>query len=248
MIQRPIKGKKPASTKKPEAEASCEGTADQTYNFQFVEVGEPSQGGHDDSRSTIRSHVMRDYYGKKEKRRRPSIVPGPSSTASQKEGVLNQTHRFKVGPYGLQEVKAGRKKSKGVSRATKKASYVATNIPEPEDIQAKTHSSPRVLNFNPPKLATFTLSDHGHQQVEGLTSEDEHWPTIEFDLLVGNAQWLPQSETEGRNVTPPETISLISRAIDSFKWLPVICTSRTQLLLYHGKFFLEVIYQLNQFS
>lgn len=247
MIRRPMKGKYPASARKPEAAASCDGADDQAYNFRFVEVVEPSQGGNEDSRSTIRSHVMRDYYEKKDNRRRPSTLPGLSSAASQKGGVVQQTHRFKVGPHGLQEVKSGRNKRKGKSRAIQKAADVATKVSEPEVIQAQACWSPRALNYDQPASATFTLSDHWHRQAEAKTSEDGQWPAAESDILIGIALLPPHSKAGSQNITPPDTISLTSEVIDPFSWLPALCAPRTQALLYHGQFLLEYIYQLNQF-
>jgi hypothetical protein len=35
------------------------------YDFQFVEVGEPSQGRYAESRSAIRMHAMRGNYNKR---------------------------------------------------------------------------------------------------------------------------------------------------------------------------------------
>jgi hypothetical protein len=186
MIRRPTKGMKPPPDGKTEAAAGDEGADYQAYNFRFVEVGEPSQGGDDDSRTTIRSHVMRDYYEKKDNRRRPSTLPETSSAASQKGGVLQQTHRFKVGPQGLQEVKAGRKKSKGMSRATKKASNGATNFPNFKNSQVHTHSSPglpRAPHFRQPESAASALPAHWTQQLEGVI-EGGQWSAADTDIII----------------------------------------------------------------
>jgi hypothetical protein len=234
MIRRPTKGKKPPPDVRTEAAAGDEGADDQAYNFRFVEVGEPSQGGDDDSRTTIRSHVMRDYYEKKDNRRRPSTLPESSSAASQKGGVLQQTHRFKVGPQGLQEVKAGRKKSKGISRATKKASSVATNFPDFEDSQVHTQSSPGAPHFSQPESAAVALPAHWTRQPERI-SEDGQLPAADTDIIIGDAHLPPPSESDSRNIAPPEPLSPTSGGIDPFNTLPVLCSPRTQLLLYHGE-------------
>jgi len=235
MIRRPTKGMKPPPDGKTEAVAGDEGADDQAYNFRFVEVGEPSQGGDDDSRTTIRSHVMRDYYEKKDNRRRPGTLPETSSAASQKGGVLQQTHRFKVGPQGLQEMKAGRKKSKGMSRATKKASSVATNHPDSEDSQVHTHSSSGAPHFSQPESAASALPAHWAQQLEGVI-EDGQWSTADADIMIGDAHLPPPSESDSRNIAPLEQLSSSSSgAIDPFSTLPALCSPRTQLLLYHGE-------------
>jgi hypothetical protein len=242
-----MKGKNSAAAGKAEAAASSEETDDQVYNFHFVEVGEPSQGRIDDYRSTIRSHVMRDYYEKKDSRRQPSTLSGSGSASPETGAVLQQTHRFKVGPQGLQEVKSGRRKRKGGSRATKRVANVPKNISEPEEIQVQTHSSQRAPNSDQPESATFTLSDHQHRQAEVKTSKDGQCPAAESEILIGNAPLPLQFKVGSRNITPPNTIPPTAGVIDPFKWLPVLCAPRTQLLLYHGKSLLGIIRQLNQF-
>jgi len=102
------------------------------------------------------------YYEKKGNSRRPGTIPELSPATSQNEGGLQQTHRFKVGPEGLQEVKAGRKKSKGTLR-TKKVTNEATNISEPEGSQVHPHSISRATPSHQPEPAAFALSDHWHE-------------------------------------------------------------------------------------
>jgi len=227
MAPPPPQDKKSLFGLKTEAGVSCDGSDEQAYNFRFVEVGEGT-------RATIRSHVMRDYYEKKDNRLRPSTVPELNSAASQKEGVLQQTHRFKVGPGGLQEVKAGRKKSKGSSR-TKKAINVATNFSESEDSQVRTHSSTRAPRSNHPEPADFAHSDHWHQ--EQVPFHYGRWSAATSDKRIAIADALvpPQSEADSRNVTPPEKILSISGAIDPFNTLPTLCVPHTEYLLHHGK-------------
>jgi hypothetical protein len=239
MTSQPKNGRKSLSGGKAEAGASCEGTNDQAYNFRFVEVGEPSQGG-EDSRSSIRSHVMKDYYEKKDNIRRPSTALGLSSAASQKEGVLQQTHRFKVGPDGLREVKAGRKKSKGTSRSIKKASTVGTEIPKPEDIQIRGQASLRAPPPHPPESANFASSNHWNQHIQGENFGYGQWSASESDIAIGDAQLPPQPEAGSRNVAPPENISLISGAIDPFSTLPILCVPHTEHLLHFGKLHMSI--------
>ena len=219
------------------------GVVGKLYNFQFVEVGEPSQVGQD-SRSTIRSHVMRDYYDKKENRQRPSTLPEVSSAASKKEGALHQTHRFKVHPTrGLQEVKAGRRKSKGTSRTTKRLSHTAAKDSQPKDIQIPMHSSPRASRPQALNSAVFASPDHGCRQIQGATSEYGQWSAAESDIAIGDAQLPPQRETDSRNIAPLERIYSISGSIDPFDTLPILCVPRTQHLLHHGKHLLDILFR-----
>jgi hypothetical protein len=234
------KDKQSLSACKTKAGASC-GGSEQAYNFRFVEVGEPSQGGQD-TRSTIRSHVMRDYYEKKGNSRRPGTIPELSPATSQNEGGLQQTHRFKVGPEGLQEVKAGRKKSKGTLR-TKKVTNEATNISEPEGSQVHPHSISRATLSHQPEPAAFALSDHWHEQQEGKTSE-YGWGSAaapDAGIAIGDALLPPQCEEDSRNIAPPEKIYSVSGVIDPFNTLPTLCVPRTEHLLHHGKSLFEVI-------
>ena len=220
-----------------EAGVDNEGSNEQAYNFRFVEAG-------DDTRSTIRSHVMRDYYEKKDNRRKPSTVPELSSAASQKEGVLQQTHRFKVGPEGLQEVKAGRKKNKGVSRATKKPSKVATNISKLEDRQVNNLSNSQAPLSSQPESANFVLSEPWVQQEGGALAGSAAAP----DTAIGDALLPPQSEEDSRNIAPPDRIFSISGAIDPFNTLPILCVPRTEHLLHHGTSINHIVSLPNRFS
>ncbi len=228
------KGKESLSGGKAKDGANSEGTKNQAYNFRFVDVGEPSYGGNI-SRSSIRSHVMRDYYEKKDNRRRPSTIPGISSVASQKEGALQQTHRFKVGPDGLREVKARRKKGKGMSRATKKASNVFKEAPESGDLQIRAQSSLREHTPKPPEPANFASANHWEQQRLVVSFEYDQWSAAESDIAIGNSQLPAQTEAESRNIAPHGNISSISGAIDPFNTLPVLCVPSSEHLLHHGK-------------
>ena len=218
-----MKDRKLRSGGEREAGVGDEGGNEQAYNFRFVEAG-------DDTRSTIRSHVMRDYYEKKDNRRKPSTVPELSSAASEKEGVLQQTHRFKVGPEGLQEVKAGRRKNRGPSRATKKPSKVATNISKPEDRQVNRLSNSQTPLLNQLEPVSFILSEPWIEREKGALARSAATP----DIAIGDALLPPQSEEDSRNIAPPDKISSISGAIDPFNTLPILCVPRTEHLLHHG--------------
>jgi hypothetical protein len=230
----PKKGKGSLSGGKGEDGASSEGTKGQAYNFRFVEVGEPSHGGNF-ARSTIRSHVMRDYYEKKDKHRRPSAIPGVSSVASQKEGALQQTHKFKVGPEGLREVKAGRKKGKGTSRSIKRASNIASEAPELGDLEVRAHLNLQEHAPKSPESANFASANHWEPQRLGVSFEYDQWFVAESGIVIGDAQFPAQTEADSRNIAPPENISSISGAIDPFDTLPVLCVPSSEHLLHHGK-------------
>jgi hypothetical protein len=230
----PKKGKESLSGEKAKDGASSEDTKDQAYNFRFVEVGEPSHGG-SFSRSTIRSHVMRDYYEKKDNHRRPSTIPGVSSVASQKEGALQQIHRFKVGPDGLREVKARRKKGKGTSSSNKRASNVATKAPESGDLQVRAQSSLREHTTKPPESANFASANRWEQQRLVVSFDYDQWSAAESDIAIGDVQLSAQTEADSRNMAHPENISSISGAIDPFNTLPVLCVPSSEHLLNHGK-------------
>jgi hypothetical protein len=173
---------------------------------------------------------MRDYYEKKDNRRKPNTVPELSSAASQKGGVLQQTHRFKVGPEGLQEVKSGRKKGRGTSRPTKTPSKVATSIANPEDRQVNNPESSRVLLSSQPESANFVLPEPWVGQEGRILAGSAATP----DVVIGDALLPPQSEEDSRSIAPPDQISSISGRIDPFNTLPILCVPRTEHLLHHG--------------
>lgn len=116
---------------------------DQEYAFRFVEVSEPSQGRGED-RSVIRSHVMRDYYGKRDQRRKHVTLPLLSPALPKSAGP--QTQRFKVGPQGLQEVKKRRKKTRNVSG---KLPSVAIGSAAIETSAIACFSTPHIIGTSP---------------------------------------------------------------------------------------------------
>jgi hypothetical protein len=178
---------------------------------------------------------MRDYYEKKDNRRRPSTIPGVSSVTFQKEGALQQTHRFKVGPDGLREVKARRKKGKGTLRSIKRALNVATEAPESGDLQVRAQSSLREHAPKPPESTNFASANHWERQRLAVSFEYDQWSAAESDIAIGDAQLPAQTEADSRNTSPPENIPSISGAIDPFNTLPVLCVPSSEHLLHHGK-------------
>jgi hypothetical protein len=182
---------------------------------------------------------MRDYYDKKENRRRPNTLPEISSAASQKEGARHQTHRFKVHPTrGLQEVKAGRRKNKGTSITTKKLSNVGAKFSQLEDIQVQVPLSPQASRQKA-ESATLAPSDHGYLS-HGQTSKYGQWSAAEIDIAIGDSQLPGQCDPDSRHTPSAEKIYSISGAIDPFDTLPILCVPRTQHLLHHGKYLHEV--------
>ena len=83
-------------TAKLSSAVSRETDSQSAYSFRFVGVGKPSQTGGEEARSAIRSRVMRDFYDRRDNRRRPSTLPEKTSAASQKEDAAQETHRFRV--------------------------------------------------------------------------------------------------------------------------------------------------------
>jgi hypothetical protein len=230
MAPPPIKDKIPLSGEGKEAWAGRESNVEQSYNFRFVGVGE-------DTRSTIRSHVMKDYYEKKDNRRQPSTAPQLSSAASQKEGVLQQSHRFKVGPKGLQEVKAGRKKSKSTSRSTKKITNDAQNISKLEDANSGIYLSSQITSHKKSESVTSATAGHRHQQGQGEPTSHRQWSVATATpetITIGDALLSQQGEAHSRNIVPREKIYSISGAIDPFGTLPTLCVPRSEHLLHHG--------------
>jgi hypothetical protein len=204
-------------------EDKVEGAA---YDFPFVEVGGPSQGQQGESRSFIRAHVMRDFY---DKRRQPPRNPTNQvemSASLKKDGVSQQTHRFKVGPEGLRELRKKRKKRSSTGAIPGNTRSLADNIAKPAYSQA------------PPA--------HG-RYIQSTANTDITAPPT----LLSNYCY-PISSSDGLEVTANETYfqsddqsqiteqlpSLASPGpfvLDPFNALPLpTCPHRTQLLLYHG--------------
>ncbi|KAL5328259.1 hypothetical protein ACEPPN_001757 [Leptodophora sp. 'Broadleaf-Isolate-01'] len=148
-----------------------EGNSQSAYAFRFVEVGEPSQSRDEDARSLIRSHVMRDFYERRDNRRRPSTLPEKTSAASKKEGAEQQTHRFKVGPQGLQESKKKRRKGEGVVQVQKPKPSSIITLQEPEGQIQVSSVVPNLHPVQPAAAAPSVILQVNDQESKTEASE-----------------------------------------------------------------------------
>ncbi|KAG4440208.1 hypothetical protein IFR05_004287 [Cadophora sp. M221] len=205
-----------------------DGNSQSAYAFRFVEVGEPSQTRDEDARSLIRSHVMRDFYERRDNRRRPSTLPEKTSAASKKEGAAQQTHRFKVGPQGLQEIKKKRRRSEGVVQVQKPKPSLIITLQEPE---RQIQISSVVPNFRPVQPATAAPSVIVQIDDQESRAEASKWHAPEPTIVESNLRQPPEYDI--RNVLRPESLPTGS-GIDPFNTLPPSRSPRTQVLLYHA--------------
>jgi hypothetical protein len=187
-------------------------TVGQEYTFRFVEVGEPSQDRDDDARSVIRSHVMRDFYGKRDRNRKPGTFP-LFNPAVPKTAVPPQTQRFKVGPQGLQEVKRRRKK---VNKVHGRLPSVATGSVATIKTAAVSHASAPTLAG----LASAQSAARSTPQETASVTRDGQRSAAETSHLPYVLQ--PRSHLPG------------SQLVDPFNTLPPSNSSQTQQLLYYG--------------
>lgn len=186
---------------------------DQEYSFRFVEVGEPTQDRDEDARSVIRSHVMRDYYGKRDRRKQPGTLPIINPVVTREAGPP-QTQRFKVGPQGLQEVKKRRKK---INKGHGKLPSVATGSVATIETAIVSHPSKPTLSG--PASARLTASS---SRKAASNARDEQPPNKETSPSP-HAVLQPGSHLPG------------AQLIDPFDVLPPSVSPQTQRLLYYGE-------------
>jgi hypothetical protein len=194
----------------------------EAYVFRFVEVGEPSQGQGEAARTIIRSHVMRDFYNRRDQIKQPGVTPWLESTTLIKD-VKQQMKRFKVGPDGLREVKKGRKKQRNdlppiVSKIT--------------EAQAQAGNGGKFHGLTDPSINAISERQQ-HQNDESSSGYNEsplHDPGC---LFTGNNLSLVRSPSSSLNPRP--YLAPGAGLLDPFDTLPQIKSSRTQLLLYHGE-------------
>ncbi|KAH7418282.1 hypothetical protein BKA64DRAFT_195574 [Cadophora sp. MPI-SDFR-AT-0126] len=217
-------------TAEPSSAVGCAANSHSAYSFRFVDVGKPSQTSDEDSRSLIRSHVMRDFYDRRDNRRRPSTQPERTSAASRKEGVTQQTHRFKVGPQGLQEIKKRRRKRDIVAETPIPTPSITTPIHAPRQSQKQIHKDvPDLHSLH--SAATFQPTS---EKCEDQLSNSQ--PGEKFSSKPNSAQRslppLPRADI-GTDLRPDYFLAW--SAIDPFNTLPPSKSPRTQVLLYHAK-------------
>ncbi|KAH7360601.1 hypothetical protein BKA65DRAFT_547316 [Rhexocercosporidium sp. MPI-PUGE-AT-0058] len=199
-------------TVKQSSGAGRESDSQSAYAFRFVEVGEPSQTRDEDARSLIRSHVMRDFYERRDNRKRPSTLPEKTSAASKKEGAAQQTHRFKVGPQGLQEIKKRGRKSHSLLQEHKTSFSSATALHKPE---RRVRTSSVVPNLGPVEPATTSRPSSAQFDKPATVEPDLRQPP-EYDMRMR-----------------PESV-FTRLGIDPFNTLPLSRSPRTHVLLYHA--------------
>lgn len=204
-------------------EQSAVGIGDEGYTFRFVEVGQPSQDRDEEARSVIRSHVMRDFYEKRDRRRRPSTLH-PLTAAPPKDAGPPQTHRFKVGPQGLHEVKRKRKKSDNLAQQPRPSSIVANNVTAKgvqssvsRHIAPDSKSQPSNGQFIP-YIFDATTSDGDRSAAESRTAASPQ---------LGRVTFRPESQLPGSGV------------VDPFSTLPPSPSPATQRLLYFGMYIFD---------
>lgn len=201
------------------------------YAFRFVEVGEPSQAKDEESRSTIRSHVMRDFYEKQGGRKRQS-VPERRAPASTQQGVLQQ--KFKVGPQGLHEVKKRKKRAGDIPKKTRQSSSANTNNHECES--AEDGFCPSIIHATQPKPAVDCVSP--------ISPYFEHEALTTHEIAVTGNSSLGKRISRGRSRSPnqltidPQILSIGAVAGDPFECLPKVKCPRAQVLLHHGTLFI----------
>lgn len=202
------------------------------YAFRFVEVGEPSQSRDEDARSVIRSHVMRDFYDRRDRRRRPSTVPENTSAASKKDGAAQHTHRFKVGPQGLQEIKKRRRKCDSVPQKPEAAIPVSAKPREASKATVRTQFLQPSNSSKQLGQSNISVSGHCIDHTAGTTTGIEIWPEAVTDHAGNHSHQQAQSKYDGGLALPPAGFPM---GLDPFNTLPGSRSPRTQVLLYHGE-------------
>ncbi|PVH86875.1 hypothetical protein DL98DRAFT_640558 [Cadophora sp. DSE1049] len=216
-------------TAKPSSAVGRETNSQSAFSFRFVDVGKPSQPRDEDARSLIRSHVMRDFYERRDNRRWPSTLPEKTSAASKKEGAAQQTHRFKVGPQGLQEIKKRRRKRETVVEAPILPASLTTSIHTPGEAQEQTHDVvPGPYSLHPAATFLSTSRKCDNQVSNSVTGERV---ASDPSTMQRSLHQLPKSDM--RTGLLPEYFLMWS-AIDPFNTLPPSRSPRTQVLLYHA--------------
>lgn len=196
------------------------------YSFRFVEVGEPSRGKDEEARSAIRSHVMRDFYERRDRPRgssKPQVMPA----APNNEGVKQQIHRFKVSPEGLREVKRRRKKTSKLQKPDR-LPRAAVEAVEPE-----ANALGQKDNCNN-EAATRIASGRRAQLASHSSFWHEQSSTFDTNAIVLEED-VPYIRAFSGSTSPLGYVPTGAGHIDPFDTLPQIKGPRTQVLLYHGK-------------
>lgn len=151
---------------------------------------------------------MRDFYGKKKDARRR--IPRAEDNRQA------ESHRFKVGPAGLQEVG---KKKKGGSNGKAKQS---TGQPRREFRMITNH---QIIQADIGHLSVVQSSTPNDQKVEDTDAQaGNHTIYSTRGSTLSHENTLPITRNIGR-----------PGALDPFETLPLPASPRTKILLYHGE-------------
>ncbi|KAL2074807.1 hypothetical protein VTL71DRAFT_8586 [Oculimacula yallundae] len=219
-------------TPKSSTRAGCETKSQSAYAFRFVEVGEPSKCRDQDARSLIRSHVMHDFYERRDNRRRPSTLPEKTSAASKKEGAAQQTHRFKVGPQGLTEIKKRRRKHDATVQREKSILPPPTSFQGPKYPVHSNAANSIVQVLRPPNSVSHLSYMQSKYQTNSTSGSQEQAPEPDIPEYSSDQP----ADIDLHKYLQPESLPKGS-GIDPFNTLPPSRSTRTQVLLYHGKHF-----------
>jgi len=193
------------------------------YDFRFVQVGEPSQTRAENSRSVIRAHVMRDFYGKRQGKIQP-YQADINSSASSNQSSTQQKHRFKIGPKGLQELKPRRRDSEPAklenSSSTRPNSTIGNNA-DTQPFPSLTAQPDDTCDAGP-----CCGPAHG-----GEITVVGQWSTDQGEISAAECR----IGAEISLLTSPTGSILGNGLLDPFDTLPLPKSPRTKVLLYHGK-------------
>jgi hypothetical protein len=168
---------------------------------------------------------MRDFYGKRRSGKRQISQAESASSALINQSESLQTHRFKVGPRGLQEL--AKKRKRGTSGPTK-SSIPASHSVDPKCSQVLQEEQSELNLDETPQLIS-SLGNCNYQSVNNTPTRFVEPPTAfggvsEADCEADFVGGVPASPTLEQ-----------SGILDPFNTLPVPNSPRTKILLHHGK-------------
>lgn len=224
------------------------------YEFQFVEVRDPSERWHQGYLGTTRAHVMRHSHDRRKKIVEEGGVRDVASATAATEGAGQSLHRFKNGPLGLAEFrKKPKRKLKVLHRETPTGEVPELGNPKAYEIDTATditrglhgsfernsssefalskanNISASITHLSPPILQSYnntTTLLNGHQ-------------VSTFEMTTENHQYSAHEERENELSVHNLHQLLGAGNIDPFSCLPFShsSNSRVQYLLHVGKCF-----------
>jgi len=182
---------------------------------------------------------MRNFYEKRKQRRRASGLPELASAFSKAEGASKQTHRFKVGPQGLQEVTKRVRKRKSILPQAEDAHAVGKYDCVNRDV---VHDAGSIGLFQHSTLPDMPVNSGYSEQPNDTVTGVGQCP---FGGTAFTGEVTYQSahlDIDNRNDEPcllpaiPASPTRGAGGIDPFNTLPLPNSPRTQILLYHGEY------------